>query len=89
MSQDKRHHHKFLHDTIQHVDENPKELSPVLKDFKEMVDGDTRLYMLFNNMFEEVSMLVLDLVSVFLSALNLQLSVSGPRGCCGPGVADA
>jgi hypothetical protein len=55
MSQDNRHHHKFLHDTIKTVDENPKELSPILKEFKEMVDKDTRLYMLFNNMFEEVS----------------------------------
>lgn len=55
MSQDKRHHHKFLHDTIEKVDENPKELVPVLKEFKEMVDKSTRLYMLFNNMFEEVS----------------------------------
>jgi phosphatidylserine decarboxylase len=54
MSQDKRHHHKFLNDTIEHVDANPKELHPVLQEFQEMVEGDTRLYMLFELMFQQV-----------------------------------
>jgi phosphatidylserine decarboxylase len=55
MSQDRRHHHKFLNDTVGHVDKNPKPLHPVLLEFKEMVERDTRLYMLFQAMFEEVS----------------------------------
>lgn len=55
ISQDKRHHHKFLQTTIDHVDENPKDLHPVLKEFKEVVDKDSRLTMLFQLMFDEVS----------------------------------
>lgn len=54
LSQDKRHHHKFLNDTIEHVDANPKELHPVLKEFQQMVEGDSRLYMLFELMFSQV-----------------------------------
>jgi phosphatidylserine decarboxylase len=55
MSQDKRHHHKFLNDTIEHVDANPKDLHPVLQEFKEAVETDTRLYMLFELMLQQVS----------------------------------
>merc|ERR1711939_183682 len=54
MSSDRRHHHNWLDRTIKHVDENPKELDPVLVEFKEMVEKDTRLYMLFNAMFEDL-----------------------------------
>ncbi|ORX40306.1 Phophatidylserine decarboxylase-domain-containing protein [Kockovaella imperatae] len=54
LPQDKRHHHKFLHDTISHVDKHPKPLHPVLEEFKEMVEQDSRLYMLFNLMFEQL-----------------------------------
>ncbi|KAK8850325.1 hypothetical protein IAR55_004242 [Kwoniella newhampshirensis] len=53
-SQDKRHHHKFLNDTVEYVDQNPKPLDPVLKDFKDMVEKDTRLYMLFQQMFQQI-----------------------------------
>lgn len=55
MSQDKRHHHKFLNDTVEHVDKNPKPLQPVLEEFGEVIKRDTRLWMLFNTMFEQVS----------------------------------
>ncbi|ORY23712.1 Phophatidylserine decarboxylase-domain-containing protein [Naematelia encephala] len=54
LSQDKRHHHKFLHDTVEHVDKNPKPLHPVIQEFKDGVEKDTRLWMLFNSMFEEI-----------------------------------
>lgn len=54
LSQDRRHHHKFLSTTIEHVDANPKELHPVLKEFEEMVNNDTRLYMLFQLMFQQI-----------------------------------
>ncbi|WVQ70487.1 phosphatidylserine decarboxylase [Cryptococcus sp. DSM 104548] len=54
MSTDKRHHHKFLNDTVQHVDQNPKPLHPVLQEFKEAVDKSTRLTMLFDLMFQQI-----------------------------------
>ncbi|WVQ63091.1 phosphatidylserine decarboxylase [Kwoniella botswanensis] len=53
-SQDKRHHHKFLNDTVEYVEQNPKPLHPSLKEFKEIVEGSTRLSMLFQLMFEQV-----------------------------------
>jgi phosphatidylserine decarboxylase len=55
MPQDKRHHHRFLSVTMEHVDSHPKPLHPVLVEFKDKVERDTRLYMLFQAMFEEVS----------------------------------
>lgn len=58
LPQDKRHHHDWITKTVRHVDKHPKELHPVLVEFKEMVEGDSRLYMLFSNMFEEVGALV-------------------------------
>lgn len=54
LSQDKRHHHKFLNDTIEHVDKNPKSIHPAIKKFEEEVKNDTRLSMLFGSMFAEV-----------------------------------
>lgn len=54
MSQDKRHHHDFVNKTVAHVDKHPKELLPVLKEFKEMVENDSRLFMLFESMFDQV-----------------------------------
>jgi hypothetical protein len=36
------------------VDENPKELDPVLKEFQTMVERDARLRMLFTAMFDQV-----------------------------------
>jgi phosphatidylserine decarboxylase len=55
LSQDKRHHHKFLHDTIEHVDKNPKPVHPAIEKFGQAVKNDTRLYMLFSEMFSEAS----------------------------------
>jgi phosphatidylserine decarboxylase len=40
--------------TISHVDKNPKELHPVLREFKQVVEESPRLWMLFNTMFEQV-----------------------------------
>lgn len=59
MSQDKRHHHAFIDQTVKHVDNNPKELLPVIKEFRDMVEGDSRLYMLFTSMFDQVRTLAL------------------------------
>jgi phosphatidylserine decarboxylase len=51
---DHRIHQQWLQDTIKHVDQNPKELHPLLAEFKEMVENDTRLYLLFNSMFDQI-----------------------------------
>jgi phosphatidylserine decarboxylase len=37
-----------------HADENPKELTPVLKEFKEFIETTPRVYMYFVQMFEEI-----------------------------------
>jgi phosphatidylserine decarboxylase len=58
LSQDRRHHHKFLNDTIEHVDAHPAPLQPVLQEFKQLVDKSTRLTMLFASMFDQVRMFV-------------------------------
>lgn len=39
---------------MKHVDEDPKDLNPVLREFKEMIEKDTRLYLLFSSMFEQL-----------------------------------
>ncbi|KAJ9091712.1 hypothetical protein QFC21_007107 [Naganishia friedmannii] len=54
MSQDRRHQHDFINKTVEHVDKHPKDLHPVLKEFKSVVEGDSRLHMLFNSMFQEI-----------------------------------
>ena len=54
MSQDRRHHHRFLNAAVKDVDENPKELHPVLQELKHIIDNDTRLYMLFEIMLKQV-----------------------------------
>lgn len=54
ISPDRRHHQHWLKKTVKHVDDNTKELLPVLKEFKDMVESDSRLYMLFNCMFEDL-----------------------------------
>lgn len=54
LSQDKRHHHKFLNDTVEYVDAHPKDLHEVLQAFQDKVQNDTRLRMLFESMFSEI-----------------------------------
>lgn len=55
MSQDARHQQEWLRRTIKHVEENPADsLHPVLEEFKDMVENDARLYMLFHEMFQEI-----------------------------------
>ena len=39
---------------IDHVEKNTTELHPVLKEFKDLIEGDTRLYLLFSTMFEQI-----------------------------------
>jgi phosphatidylserine decarboxylase len=47
-------HQKWLDETVQQVDQNPKDLHPVLKEFKDMIESDTHLRLLFNSMFSEI-----------------------------------
>ncbi|KAA6407928.1 MAG: phosphatidylserine decarboxylase [Lasallia pustulata] len=54
LPQDHRVHKEWLGGIIDHVDKNPKDLHPVLKEFKELIDGDTRIYLLFSSMFDQV-----------------------------------
>lgn len=41
---------------IEHAKNNKKELIPVLQEFKEFIEGNSRIYMYFVNMFQEVPM---------------------------------
>ncbi|MCJ1396329.1 hypothetical protein MMC18_009218 [Xylographa bjoerkii] len=54
LPQDHRVHREWLGGIINHVDQNPKELHPVLKEFQNMIEGDTRIYLLFSSMFEQI-----------------------------------
>jgi phosphatidylserine decarboxylase len=51
---DHRVHKKWLSGIIERVEKNPKELHPVLQEFKEMIENNTRIYILINSMFEEI-----------------------------------
>jgi len=55
MSQDARHQQEWLKRTIKHVNDNPSDsLHPVLEEFRNMVEEDARLYMLFHEMFQQI-----------------------------------
>ncbi|KAL4914766.1 Phophatidylserine decarboxylase-domain-containing protein [Aspergillus aurantiobrunneus] len=48
-------HHKWLGGVIAHVDSKKKhDLHPVLKDFKRLIESNTRVYLLVSSMFAEV-----------------------------------
>lgn len=47
-------HKEWLNNIISHVEDNPQELHPVLQEFKELIEGNTRVYLLFSSMFEQV-----------------------------------
>jgi len=51
---DHRIHHEWLGNQVEHAKNNKKELIPVLQEFKEFIEGNTRIYMLFTQMFQEV-----------------------------------
>ncbi|KAI3325294.1 Phophatidylserine decarboxylase-domain-containing protein [Xylariaceae sp. AK1471] len=52
---DHRVQHDWLSKQIEHVDgHKPKELIPVLQEFKQFIEGNTRIYMYFNQMWTEV-----------------------------------
>ncbi|KAJ4311350.1 hypothetical protein N0V94_007985 [Neodidymelliopsis sp. IMI 364377] len=51
---DHRHVKDFISDIVGHVEKNPKDLHPVLKEFKELIENNTRIYLLVNAMFDEI-----------------------------------
>ncbi|KAF2436938.1 hypothetical protein EJ08DRAFT_7461 [Tothia fuscella] len=51
---DHRVHKEWLNGVIQKADEKSKGLHPVLKEFKNAIEGDTRLFLLVNSMFEQI-----------------------------------
>lgn len=51
---DHRVHRDWLKKIASHVDQNAKELHPVLKEFMALIEGNTRIYMLFQSMFQEI-----------------------------------
>ncbi|EME78332.1 uncharacterized protein MYCFIDRAFT_64312 [Pseudocercospora fijiensis CIRAD86] len=51
---DHRIHQEWLGNQVEHVKHNKKPLIPVLQEFKDFIEGNTRVYMLFVAMFEEV-----------------------------------
>lgn len=54
MPADHRVHKDWLNGIIEHVDNNPKDLHPVLQEFKTMIEGNTRIFLLVNSMFEQI-----------------------------------
>lgn len=53
---DSRVHKEWLNKQVEHVDKNPKELIPVLQEFKTFIETNPRIRMLFTQMWDEVPM---------------------------------
>ena len=52
---DHRVHREYMRRVTSHVDSHaPQKLTPALREFKELIEGDTRLYMYFVQMFDEI-----------------------------------
>ncbi|KAL6879362.1 Phophatidylserine decarboxylase domain-containing protein [Trichoderma novae-zelandiae] len=52
---DHRVHREYLRRVTEHVDKHPQEkLTPALQEFKELIEGNSRVYMYFTQMFEEI-----------------------------------
>ena len=51
---DSRTHHEWLGEQIKQAHHNKKELIPVLQEFKEFIENNSRIYMYFTAMFQEV-----------------------------------
>ena len=44
----------WVHIQVTRVGEGPKPLLPVVQELKDLIEGDTNIYMLFNQMLEQV-----------------------------------
>jgi phosphatidylserine decarboxylase len=51
---DHRVHKSWLEKIIENAKVDPKDLHPVLKEFKKLIEENTRIYMLVNAMFDEI-----------------------------------
>ncbi|KAB5536196.1 Phophatidylserine decarboxylase-domain-containing protein [Coniochaeta sp. 2T2.1] len=52
---DNRVHKQWLQNQVDHVDANPgKKLIPVLQEFKDLIEGNSRIYMYFREMWDEI-----------------------------------
>ena len=51
---DQRAHREWLGGVIDHVDQNPNELHPVLVEFRDLIESNTRVYILIESMFHEI-----------------------------------
>ena len=54
MPQDYRVHKEWLNGIIDCVSAEPRELVPVLKEFKHMIETNTRVFLLFSEMFNQI-----------------------------------
>ncbi|KAL1581980.1 hypothetical protein WHR41_09437 [Cladosporium halotolerans] len=54
MPADHRFQRDWLSSVITHVDRNPRELHPVLEELKDLIERDTRIFLLVQSMFEQV-----------------------------------
>ncbi len=53
-SSDQKHLNKWLTNIINESGRNKKDLHPVIQEFKEMIENDAHLFMLFTQMFEQI-----------------------------------
>ena len=51
---DHRAHKEWLAGVIDHVGQTPKELHPVVQEFKDLIEKNTRVWLLFSSMFEQI-----------------------------------
>lgn len=54
LPEDHRTHQQWLERTVKHVDNNPKDFHPVVKEFQELIESNTRLYQLVTGMYDEI-----------------------------------
>jgi hypothetical protein len=54
LPQDHRVQQAWLSSVIDDVNLHPKELHPILQEFQQLIENDTKIYMLVQSMFEEV-----------------------------------
>ncbi|KAF2440297.1 hypothetical protein P171DRAFT_465895 [Karstenula rhodostoma CBS 690.94] len=51
---DHRIHKDWMNSIIEKVDANPKEYHPVIKEFKSLIENNTRIHLLVSSMFEQI-----------------------------------
>lgn len=51
---DHRAHRAWLGGVINHVDNNPKQLHPVVQEFRDLIENNARVYLLVQSMFEQI-----------------------------------